>query len=149
MYDSLKAGDVVVADALFDNYFIACELRQRDIVTRVQHERVESWTKEIRPAGDILVWPRSRKPHGMTAAQYRSYPKQCSRPWRITVWATVLVAGNRGHANDDRSGPRHSSNHDKLPNCQTTVQNGSRPQTGKSPESPGGFVNFDEAAMLS
>jgi hypothetical protein len=78
MYDTLKAGDVVVADALFDNYFIACELRQRgiDIVARVQHERAESWTKEIRPDGEILVWQRSRKPHGMTAAQYRSYPKQ-------------------------------------------------------------------------
>ena len=27
MYDSLSPGDVVVADALFDNYFLACELR--------------------------------------------------------------------------------------------------------------------------
>jgi len=31
MYDSLKPGDVVVADALFDNYFIVCELLQRGI----------------------------------------------------------------------------------------------------------------------
>src|SRR6478735_6076755 len=29
MYDTLQPGDVVVADALFDDYFIACELRQR------------------------------------------------------------------------------------------------------------------------
>ena len=72
MYDTLKAGDVVVADALFDNYFIACELRQRgiDIVTRVQHERVESWTKEIRPDGDILSWQRPQKPRGMTRERY-------------------------------------------------------------------------------
>ena len=78
MYDTFKAGDVVVADALFDNYFIACELRDRgiDIVTRVQHDRVESWSNEIRPDGEILIWQRSRKPRGMTAAQYRSYPKQ-------------------------------------------------------------------------
>ena len=27
MYDSLSPGDVVLADALFDNYFLACELR--------------------------------------------------------------------------------------------------------------------------
>ena len=27
MYETLKPGDVVVADALFDNYYIACELR--------------------------------------------------------------------------------------------------------------------------
>jgi hypothetical protein len=31
MYDTLSPGDVVVADALFDNHFIACELRQRGI----------------------------------------------------------------------------------------------------------------------
>ncbi len=78
MYDTLKAGDVVIADALFDNYFIACELRQLgiDIVARVQHERADSWTKEITPEGDILVWQRSRKPLRMTKAKYRSYPKQ-------------------------------------------------------------------------
>ena len=28
MYGALKPGDVIVADALFDNYFLACELRQ-------------------------------------------------------------------------------------------------------------------------
>jgi hypothetical protein len=28
MYDTLKPGDVVLADALFDDSFIACELRQ-------------------------------------------------------------------------------------------------------------------------
>src|SRR3974377_1849454 len=28
LYGSLQPGDVVVGDALFDNYFLACELRQ-------------------------------------------------------------------------------------------------------------------------
>src|SRR5215470_17120520 len=42
MYDSLRPGDVILADALFDNYFLACELRQRgvDIVARAQYQRV-------------------------------------------------------------------------------------------------------------
>ena len=31
MYDSLSAADLVVAAALFDNYFLACELRWRGI----------------------------------------------------------------------------------------------------------------------
>ena len=46
MYDTLKPGDVVLADALFDDYFIACELCDRniDLVARVQHERVGSRT---------------------------------------------------------------------------------------------------------
>ena len=42
MYDTLNPGDVVLADALFDDYFIACELCDRgiDLVARLQHERV-------------------------------------------------------------------------------------------------------------
>ena len=38
MYDALKLGDVVLADALFDNYFLVCELRDRgiDLVARAQ-----------------------------------------------------------------------------------------------------------------
>ncbi len=78
MYDTLKSGDVVLADALFDDYFIACELCNRgiDIVTRVQHERKASRTAESRPDGDLIVWQRPNKPRGMTGKQYRSYPKQ-------------------------------------------------------------------------
>jgi hypothetical protein len=34
MYETLKPGDVVLADALFDDYFIACELRQGGIERR-------------------------------------------------------------------------------------------------------------------
>ena len=77
MYDSLSPGDVVLADALFDNYFLACELRQRgiELVARVQAERVGSRTVESRPDGDVIVWQRPNKPRGMTGEQYRSYPK--------------------------------------------------------------------------
>src|SRR5262249_39879060 len=67
MYDSLRPGDVVVADALFDNYFIACELRQRgiELVARVQAERVGSRTVESGPDGDLILWQRPNKAHGM------------------------------------------------------------------------------------
>jgi hypothetical protein len=77
MYGALKSGDVVLADALFDNYFIACELRERgiDLVARVQAERVGSRTVESRPDGDIIVWQRPAKPRGLTGEQYRSYPE--------------------------------------------------------------------------
>jgi hypothetical protein len=78
MYDALKPGDVIVADALFDNYFLACELRQRgiDLVARVQAERVGSRTLESRPDGDVITWRRPNKPRGMTGGQYRRYPKE-------------------------------------------------------------------------
>jgi hypothetical protein len=77
MYDSLTPGDVVLADALFDNYFLACELRGRgiELVARVQAERVGSQTVESRPDGDVILWQRPNKPRGMTGQQYRGYPE--------------------------------------------------------------------------
>jgi hypothetical protein len=77
MYDTLKPGDVVLADALFDDYFIAYELCKRgiDIVVRAQYARVGSRTAQRRPDDDIIVWERPNKPRGMTGEQYRSYPK--------------------------------------------------------------------------
>src|SRR3954453_15749322 len=77
MYDALKPGDVVLADALFDNYFLVCELRDRgiDIVARAQYQRVGSQTLESRPDGEIIRWRRPNKPRGMTGEQYRRYPE--------------------------------------------------------------------------
>jgi hypothetical protein len=77
MYDSLRPGDVVLADALFDNYFLVCELRDRgiDLVARAQYQRVGSQVAQSRPDGDLLVWQRPNKPHGMAGEQYRRYPK--------------------------------------------------------------------------
>jgi Transposase DDE domain len=77
MYGSLSPGDVVVADALFDNYFLIWELRELgiDVVARVQAERVGTQTVESRPDSDIIVWQRPNKPHGMSGEQYRRYPK--------------------------------------------------------------------------
>src|SRR6476646_641548 len=77
MYGSLSPGDVIVADALFDNYFLACELRQLgiELVARVQAERVGSQTVQSRSDGggdDVIVWQRPNKPRGMSGAQYRS-----------------------------------------------------------------------------
>src|SRR6516165_7787349 len=77
MYDSLAPGDVVLADALFDDYFIACELRQRgiELVARAQYQRVGIQTVHSRPDGDVIIWQRPNKPHGMAGEQYRTYPK--------------------------------------------------------------------------
>ncbi len=76
MYDTLEPGDVILADALFDDYFIACELRQRgvELVARAQYQRVGTRTVRSRPDGDVIVWQRPNKPHGMKGEQYRTYP---------------------------------------------------------------------------
>jgi hypothetical protein len=78
MYDALKPGDVVLADALFDNYFLICDLHDRgiDLVARAQYERVGSQVLQSRPDGEILIWQRPNKPRGMTGEQYRRYPKR-------------------------------------------------------------------------
>jgi hypothetical protein len=78
MYNTFKPGDVVLADANFDDYFIACELCQRgiDIVARAKYARTGSRIAQSSPEGDILVWQRPQKPRGMTGEKYRSYPKQ-------------------------------------------------------------------------
>jgi hypothetical protein len=77
LYDILKPGDVVLADALFDDYFIAWELRQRgiELVARAQYQRVDTQTVQSRPDGDLIVWQRPNKPHGMKGEQYRTFPK--------------------------------------------------------------------------
>jgi hypothetical protein len=77
MYDTLQRGDVVRADALFDNYFLARALRDRgiDLVARAQYQRVGSRTVRSGPDGDVRVWQRPNKPHGMTGEEYRRYPK--------------------------------------------------------------------------
>jgi hypothetical protein len=76
MYDSLSPGDAVLADALFDNYFLACELRWLgvELVAGVQAERVGSRTVESLPDGDLILWRRPNKPRGMTGEEYRRHP---------------------------------------------------------------------------
>src|SRR5262245_31515892 len=77
LYGTLRPGDVLLADALFDNYFLVCELRRRgiDVVVRAQYDRVGSQVLQGRPDGEILLWRRPNKPHGMTGRQYRQYPE--------------------------------------------------------------------------
>jgi Transposase DDE domain len=111
LYSSLSPGDVVLADALFDNYFLACEFRQLgiDLVVRVQAERVGSRTIESRQDGDLIVWQRPNKPRGMTGEQYRCYPEnltmrqvtvdacgQSKRSEQFKVVTTILEASIDG-----------------------------------------------------
>jgi hypothetical protein len=77
LYGSLRPGDVVVADALFDAYLLVCEFSHRGIglVARAQYRRAGSPTVRSGSGGDVLAWQRPNKPHGMTGEQYRTYPE--------------------------------------------------------------------------
>jgi hypothetical protein len=93
MYDTLKPGDVVVADALFDNYFLVCELRQRgiDIVARAQCQRVGTRTVRSGPDGDLIVWQRPNKAHGMAGEQSATPPS--ASQFRQSAAYTSTAAG--------------------------------------------------------
>ena len=77
MYDSLSPGDVVVADALFDNYFLACELRA------ARHRAGCPGTGGACGEPDGGEQIRQRRHHlaaaeqaaRMTGEQYRRYPE--------------------------------------------------------------------------
>jgi hypothetical protein len=94
LYGALRPGDVAVADALFDNYFIACELRQRgiELVVRVQAQRVGSQTLESGPEGDLITWPRPGLPRGMAWERDNSYPETLTMR---QVAVDARGAGNR------------------------------------------------------
>ena len=62
MYDSLSPGDVVLADALFDNYFLACELRR----ARHRAGRPRAGGAGGEPDGGE---PARRRRHPLAAAQ--------------------------------------------------------------------------------
>jgi hypothetical protein len=111
MYDSLRPGDVVLADALFDNYYLICELRDRgiDIVARVKYERANSDIIGGGPGGETLVWKRPQPARGMTAEQHRAYPERLTmrrvhvdardrdnRAERFDVITTILDAAITG-----------------------------------------------------
>src|SRR5262249_58278597 len=70
-------GVVLRPVALFEHYFIAWELRQRgiDLVARAQYQRVDTQTVQSGPDGDLIIWQRPNKPHGMKGEQYRTSPK--------------------------------------------------------------------------
>ncbi len=86
MYHTLQPGDVILADANFDDYFIACELRQLgiDLVAHAKYERAGSQLTQSGPEGEILVWQRPNKPRGMKGEKYRTYPEQLVMR-RVTV----------------------------------------------------------------
>ena len=62
----LSPGDVVFADALFDNYFLPANCGGRRRVGRPRTGARGEPGAGGRPDGEILLWQRPNKPHGIT-----------------------------------------------------------------------------------
>ena len=106
MYGSLNAGDVLLGDALFDNYFIVSELLQRGIqvVFRVQHQRTSASLKKRYSQDDaVFVWTRPPRRRSMSRHRFKQYPEQLeirqlsvdardrdNRPTEFQVFTTLL-----------------------------------------------------------
>ena len=109
MYGSLRPGDVVLADAVFDNYFLASELRAAgvDLVARRKYDRAGSRVVRRGPDGVVLVLaaaaeaPRDDRravPHLSEDAAHAAGRRR--RPGREQPGRPV-----RGHHHDPRTRP--------------------------------------------
>ncbi len=103
MYHTLQPGDVILADANFDDYFIACELRQLgiDLVAHAKYERAGSQPEQRRTLIDALLttiayprvgdrpgrWePRARKRRAKPVAPLRQPRKTAKLPQNRSQW---------------------------------------------------------------
>src|SRR5262249_26563651 len=73
----LKPGVGFPANPLFNTSSLVGARRERGTApaARAKSQGGGTQTAESRPDGDILLWQRPNKPHGMTGEQYRRYPK--------------------------------------------------------------------------
>jgi hypothetical protein len=76
--EGLPFADVLTE--LSDNYFLACEPRDRgvDPVAGARYERVGAQTLRSGPDGEALVGPRPNKPHGTAGGGTAATPRACS-----------------------------------------------------------------------
>lgn len=78
---ALKAGDGLLADALYANYWLIAELAAAgvDVVLRQHGSRKSDFRRGQRlgPRDPLVHWPRpAHKPQWMSRAQYRAVPQQ-------------------------------------------------------------------------
>lgn len=78
MFDRLSAGDIVLADALYDDYFLVCELLERgvDVVFRAGSNRKSGWIYRYDKGDTVLIWKRPQRPEWMTKEQYAAIPER-------------------------------------------------------------------------
>lgn len=92
---ALAAGDVLLADALYANYWLIAELSAAgvDVVLRQHGSRRTDFRRgqRIGTRDHVVHWPRPEQvPQWMSRAQYRAMPKQLTLR-EVRVGARVLV----------------------------------------------------------
>ena len=80
LLESFEAGDVMLADALYCNYFLIAMLLQRDVdvVFKQNGSRVTDFRRgwQLDTRDHIVFWPKPARPEWMTPEQYARMPEE-------------------------------------------------------------------------
>ena len=98
LFDSLEAGDVVLADCLYCTYWIFAMLKARgvDLLTRQHARRGCDFRggKRLGRGDHLVQWQRPRRPDWMDEQTYRGIPETlCVREVKVNGWilSTTLL----------------------------------------------------------
>jgi hypothetical protein len=98
LLDSLRPGDVVVADRYYCSYWMIAMLRERgvDVAARLHQLRPCNFNRGQRlGAGDVLqVWARPQRPTWMDEATYERMPET------LTIRLVRVVVNNPGYRSE-------------------------------------------------
>lgn len=80
LLESFEAGDVMLADALYCNYFLIAMLLERDVdvVFKQNGARITDFRRgwQLDTRDHIVFWPKPARPEWMTPEQYAGMPEE-------------------------------------------------------------------------
>lgn len=93
-----KANDLLIADRLYCNFFLVCDLmnQQADLVVPGHNQRRYDFRKghRLSKKEHLVTWAKPRKPLGMSQSVYEKYPKHIQiREFKLggTIYITTLL----------------------------------------------------------
>lgn len=96
---NFEAGDVMLADALYCNYFLIAELIERDVdvVFKQNGARITDFRHGLwlGPRDHLVHWSRPKRPEWMTPEQYACVPQEiCLREAKVDHQVLVTTIGD-------------------------------------------------------
>jgi hypothetical protein len=99
LLDNFEAGDVMVADALYCNYFLIAALQERDVdvVFEQNGSRITDFRRglQLGTRDHLVCWPKPARPEWMTPEQYAREPEEIwLREAKVGHQVLVTTMGN-------------------------------------------------------
>ena len=106
LLESFEAGDVMLADALYCNYFLIAMLLERDVdvVFKQNGARITDFRRgwQLDTRDHIVFWPKPARPEWMTPEQYARMPEDLmlreAKVGRQVLVTTMVSARDLGKA---------------------------------------------------